>query len=304
MLSHLKAHWRSWLTGLICCVFAFAVVFFSDAFQQCMNKSYYESSDYEPEKGFALIFSTLGWTKTCAGEFLKIDGEAITAFFTLVVGLFTAALWTSTDKLWRSGERQIQTSRQVAAIQARQTRVSNREAARAAEAARLNAQALIDSERAHLYAVIKTENLRAALHSAIHYNNSPGMDLMEVSERPAVELALKNLGRTPAILLELSFQLIQGTPDQRVFEHVMAVVVDPVIDGEAETATAIPCRLEGVFTVGDAKAAFTSKRPLYFYGSATYATAFDRVYVYRWRYENTGARWLLTNYEDRDRGKP
>ena len=66
-----------------------------------MNKSYYESSDHEPEKGVAQVFATLGWTKTCTGEFLKTDGEAITAFFTLVVGLFTVALWRSTRALWQ-----------------------------------------------------------------------------------------------------------------------------------------------------------------------------------------------------------
>lgn len=66
-----------------------------------MNKSYYESSTYEPEKGVAQILATLRWTKVCTGEFLKVDGEAITAFFTLVVGLFTGALWLSTRALWQ-----------------------------------------------------------------------------------------------------------------------------------------------------------------------------------------------------------
>jgi hypothetical protein len=100
MICHLKIHWRSYLIALIGCAFACAIVIFSDAFQQCMNKSYYESSDYEPEKGIAQILTTLQWTKVCTGEFLKMDGEAITAFFTLVVGLFTAALWRSTRALW------------------------------------------------------------------------------------------------------------------------------------------------------------------------------------------------------------
>ena len=101
MLDHLKKHWRSWFLAFLIIVVAAGVVWFSDAFQQCMNKSYYESADYEPEKGIAQVFATLGWTKVCTGEFLKVDGEAITAFFTLVVGFFTGALWLSTRALWQ-----------------------------------------------------------------------------------------------------------------------------------------------------------------------------------------------------------
>jgi hypothetical protein len=99
--AHLNKHWRSWFIAFVIAAVACGVVWFSDAFQQCMNKSNYESSDYEPEKGVAQIFATLRWTKVCTGEFLKVDGEAITAFFTLVVGLFTAALWLSTRRLWQ-----------------------------------------------------------------------------------------------------------------------------------------------------------------------------------------------------------
>jgi hypothetical protein len=61
-----------------------------------MNKSYFESSDYGPPKGVAKIIATLRWDKVCTGEFLKEDGEAITAFFTLVLGLSTVGLWIST----------------------------------------------------------------------------------------------------------------------------------------------------------------------------------------------------------------
>lgn len=105
MINHLKKKWRSWIVAIACIVVAILIVWFSDAFHQCMKQSYYESADYEPEKGIAQIFATLGWTKTCTGAFLKENGKAITAFFTLVVGLFTAALWSSTERLWQSSER-------------------------------------------------------------------------------------------------------------------------------------------------------------------------------------------------------
>lgn len=89
------------------CVIVFSIVAAEfDVFQECMNCSYYESSDHEPPKGLAVIVSQLGWTKTCSGEFFVKDGEAITAFFTLVLGLATIGLWISTRELWKSGEKQ------------------------------------------------------------------------------------------------------------------------------------------------------------------------------------------------------
>lgn len=66
-----------------------------------MNQSYYKNADYKTEEGIAQILTALRWSKTCTGDFLKVDGEAITAFFTLVVGFFTAALWLSTRGLWQ-----------------------------------------------------------------------------------------------------------------------------------------------------------------------------------------------------------
>jgi hypothetical protein len=99
MLKHLKNHWKSWAIAFLAIIIFCWVGFASEAFQQCIIKSYYESSDHEPEKGIAQILSTLRWTETCAGEFFREDGEAITAFFTLVLGISTVALWWSTRDL-------------------------------------------------------------------------------------------------------------------------------------------------------------------------------------------------------------
>jgi hypothetical protein len=70
----------------------------------------------------------------------------------------TLAMGIATIGLYFTGEKQIGVAKD------------------SAEAAKLNAEALINAERAHLYAVIKTDNLRQALHAAKHYENSPSMD--------------------------------------------------------------------------------------------------------------------------------
>jgi hypothetical protein len=49
------------------------------------------------------------------------DADAYVALFTAVLAVFTLALWRSTRALWEAGERQIKTTRTVAAVQARHT---------------------------------------------------------------------------------------------------------------------------------------------------------------------------------------
>jgi hypothetical protein len=92
------------ISGCRCFFIAVAglAVWLSDPFQQCMKESHYESSDFEPAKSASQTIITL---KVCTGRFLKEDSEAVTAFFTLVIGLFTFALWQSTERLWQASEK-------------------------------------------------------------------------------------------------------------------------------------------------------------------------------------------------------
>jgi hypothetical protein len=146
-------------------------------------------------------------------------------FFTAVLAVATIVLGIATVALYLSAEKQTDIATQT-----------NQASQKAADAAALNAQALIDAERARLYPVIRKTNLHEVLGGAKFFDNSPTMDEREVA-RPEVDLSFKNLGRTTAILHEISAQLVQGTPDQRDFEYAMAIVVDPVIDGGKETPT-------------------------------------------------------------------
>ena len=84
----------------------------------------------------------------------------------------------------------------------------------AADAALLNAQALIDAERAHVYPVVKKSNLREVLRSASGCGDPSSCEGSD-DIRPQIEVALKNLGRTPAIIHEMSMQIIQGSPNQQ-----------------------------------------------------------------------------------------
>jgi hypothetical protein len=69
-----------------------------------------------------------------AERLIEVPPEVWTALATIAVAFFTLTLWRSTDKLWHAGERQLRTSRQIAALQARQTRSAIKEASRSADA--------------------------------------------------------------------------------------------------------------------------------------------------------------------------
>jgi hypothetical protein len=59
--------------------------------------------------------------------------DAYVALFTAVLAGFTLALWLSTKALWEAGERQIKTTRSVAAVQARHTQRQLKHAEKTAE---------------------------------------------------------------------------------------------------------------------------------------------------------------------------
>lgn len=201
-----------------------------------------------------------------------INHDNVTAAATVFIALFTLTLWRSTERMWRATKE-------------------------SADAAKLNAEALIDADRAHLYAVIKTHNLGAALRAA----NVSDMDDAMANPRPLIQFAIRNLGRAAAIMEETGWLLTQRELGNRIWDYPIGAIADPVVNGGTETTPATDCSLESVFRVCDAKDAFSGKRPLYFVGYILYTTSLDRVYEFRWQYENNGTGWLLTDYGERQR---
>jgi hypothetical protein len=78
----------------------------------------------------------------------------------------------------------------------------------AADAAYLNAQAVIDAERAHLYVIIANETIESTFKSA-RYNNTPEMNPTKMNG-PGIQYALRNYGKTPAILHQVWHCLTSG----------------------------------------------------------------------------------------------
>ena len=194
--------------------------------------------------------------------FIQFYNGAIIALFTVILAVSTVLLWNVTK--------------------------------RAADAAALNAQAIIDAERAHLFVIVNQHNLRDALAPAVMWPNSPEMDDGAVSNRPALDFTIRNLGKTAAIMSEVSYQVVQARDDQTVWEFaVQDTIVNPVIAGGDKTDPPTPCVMETTYSVRDSRHAWNGERPLFFFGYVTFRDTFNREYTYSWRYRNHGMRYVL-----------
>lgn len=307
MLKKYGPFWGALL--VLAALFIFVENAVAPNFQSCVSQHSTSQGDEKTQQKGRVVLKTVLAESVCTLQLIDRHNGFFAAVAAFVIAGFTFTLWRSTEKLWRASEDQLDHAKNEAmsaALRRLKDEVRLGEqieiARQTADAATLNAQALIDSERAHLHAVIKNTNLHDALRAAIWYTNSPGMDDGHISNRPAVEFCLKNLGKTPAILREVSYQIIQGDVFQKVFDYKIGAIAEPIVDGGAETAPPTDCGLETLFTVGDSRRALDGKRPLFFYGYIIFETAFGRQYEYRWRYVNGGIRWLLDHYEEFEKG--
>jgi len=113
---------RVWIGALLFLVFCFWAVDSSESFQSCLAG---ESPDLQ-NAGYS--HAAFVWTaeespdvsiRTCLGEFLDENGEAIAAFFTAVLALSTILLWRQTRRLAELAGTQAQDMKAaIAAVQA------------------------------------------------------------------------------------------------------------------------------------------------------------------------------------------
>jgi len=202
------------------------------------------------------------------------------ALLTGLLVLFTYRLWKSTDKLWVAGERQIAV------------------AGEAADAAKMNAEALVSAERAHLFVIVQHDNLFDALRAPRFYRETESMRDSAIS-RPELEFTIKNTGRTAAIIQDVSYQIIQADAGTTLWQYAYRdTIVNAVIEGGNETSPPTPCLMESTWTLADGIAAIDESRPIYFYGFIVFRDTFERRHQYFWRYEYRGRRFVLVHEEE------
>jgi hypothetical protein len=225
-------HWRAYALSLVVALVSVWIILSSEAFQECVNKSYYESADKEPEKGVSLFLSWIEWRKACTGTFLKENGEAITALFTIILAFSTIGLWLSTNRLWDAGERQLKVvqdnfarqlaeNREIAETNWKQSSQSILTSIEATKAATSQAESASRQAKIAEDALIKIER-PYVLVTRLGYIQPPSTSVLEsgkikIISGHHVTYQIGNFGRTAALLHEVRhvFQVesAKGVPD-------------------------------------------------------------------------------------------
>ena len=238
--------------------------------------------------------------------------ETWTAIASLAIAIFTLTLWRSTDKLWNSAEKQFQHLKK-GELQAFLDRADDlnrlREqiniAKESSEAAKLNAEAVIETERARIFVHIGTDNAFMVLRAAnIEAAVADEPDTFKMSNSVFVEYRLKNYGRTPAIIKEISHQLICAPKLEKMrrYTPILPLPIDHILGGDQKTPqNRLSCRLDRALTIGDAKQIQRLDSALWFYGYVSYDDTFGwgRELRYVFHYDgSTGGSFRLYSYRE------
>jgi hypothetical protein len=168
---------------------------------------------------------------------------------------------------------------------------------KAADAAKLNAEAVMAAEGAHLFPIIKNDNLKEVTKQARWYGDKvPDTDRLAT---PSVDYCLKNYGKTPAILCSVMHGIdFFDTPSKLRTMHVADELPLEIIAGEKESIE-FTIELSAVLSMAMAKAILEYRSQLLFFGQATFRDFFDRQFLCIWEFDGRGGGFSLIKHEER-----
>lgn len=229
----------------------------------------------------------------------KPDIDRALSTYTGWLAVFTAALFVAAGVQVGFFWWQLRLIRDAAKL----TKEAADAAAKGARAAELNAEAVIDAERARIFVSVDrdtTDSIRAAAR----YVNSPEMDTGTISTNVGLFYSFKNYGKTPAILKEISHQIVLAPELAKLREYVpiaplpLEHILGPSERTPDETLT---CNLGRKITVGEAKQIQTLNNTVWFYGYISYddTFGFGRELRYIFHYDgSTAGRFRLYSYRE------
>jgi hypothetical protein len=189
----------------------------------------------------------------------RTDANAVIGIAAVVVVIFAWMLWRSSEKMWN---------------------VTNA----AAEAAKRSADALVVAEQAQLLAVFGVSNVAHVLSELGAYVPATP-DATSLKERVYVQYVLKNYGRTPAVLKEISHDLLHlaRLPDEPKYVPIPAMPKEVAIVAGASSES-LQVNLTVPLTVEAAASIRTGDSHLWLYGRVVYDDAFGREREHRFLY--------------------
>lgn len=99
----LRAALRGTFLALLLLAVAVAILASSKAFQACVNGAKPQAVGLELAHQLAAALQLAGVYRDCTSEFLRQNGEAITAALVVVLAFSTIGLWWAVRRLWLSG---------------------------------------------------------------------------------------------------------------------------------------------------------------------------------------------------------
>jgi hypothetical protein len=207
-------------------------------------------------------------------HFIERHDKSIVATFTVVLAISTIGLWLATKRLWEAGERQIKTTRSVAAVQARHTQ---RQLKHAEETAERQLRAYIGIEEGHvvLLDAVPSEEV-GKIGKILLRTPKPTMQ---------VQLRFRNSGQTPAYdftgWLSAAVDDTGANPFDRVSEGRGKTLIGPGGFTHFRTDMTMPDEslLPGVLD---------RKKTIYAWGKVTYRDAFKVTRYFEFQLTATG----------------
>jgi hypothetical protein len=201
------------------------------------------------------------------------------SFYTFVLAIFTGVLGC------------------VALIQLHFLNRADKTARVAAEAAKLNAEAVMAAEGAQLYPVIKESNLKDVFRGTIFYGETTPPT--EKVTRPIVVYCFKNYGKTPAVLYSIMHNIdFFEKPSTRRTMHIKETHPIEVI-GAGQESSDITFEMLATFNTGMAKSVLEYRSDLLFFGEAAFKDFFNREFRCIWECDGRPSGFRLVMHEQR-----
>jgi hypothetical protein len=170
----------------------------------------------------------------------------------------------------------------------------------AAEAADLNAQAVINAQRARLYVIIESQTIESEVKAAVAPRLPPLADDVRL-EHLTIEYSFRNYGKTPAFIQEVGHgtAVTKGVPKGRQYALLVPLPIDYVVGADEKTDPIRNVAMPSM-TVATAKAIRDLDATFWFHGFVEYDDTFDwrRKFEFVWQYSAESEGLRLFSYRE------
>jgi hypothetical protein len=213
------------------------------------------------------------WDDSHASEWLTKDAAGFFTFALVVVGVLQAALFF---------------------VQLKLIRESLAPAKEAADAAKLNAQAVVDAERAYLFVSVGGDVV-PVMKKAVEFDEASSAKF-----ELKISYAFQNHGRTPAIIREISHGacIAPDLPIERTYSPIIHLPSHLLATNNATSN--IPVDDTPTITPAIAKSIDDIENTFWFYGTITYDDMFGwrRTFNFVWHYSAVSDGFTLYSWAE------